>query len=197
MKKIKLGPRPLVLPLPVMLIGANVNGAPNFMTAAWCGIANSEPPMISVAIRYRRYTYQGVKQNATLSVNVPSKDLLKEMDYCGIASGAKEDKAEACGFNVFYGKLKTAPLIAEAPVGLECKVLHELHLGTHALFIVQIEETYVSKDCLTDGEPDAQKIQPIAYCRAKTKTYHAMGELLGRAHHAGRPIKISKTARDG
>ena len=192
MKKVQLGPRPLVLPLPALLIGANVHGEPNFMTASWCGIANSEPPMISVAIRYQRYTYRGVKQNATLSVNVPSTDMVKEMDYCGIASGAKEEKAKTCRFKVFYGKLKTAPLIEEVPVGLECKVLHELHLGTHALFIVQVEETYVSKDCLTDGKPDAHKIKPIVYSRAKTKTYHSLGDILGQALHIGREMKKSK-----
>ena len=35
--------------MPALLVGANVNDKPNFMTVAWGGIANSEPPMISVA----------------------------------------------------------------------------------------------------------------------------------------------------
>ena len=47
MKKITLGPQTLVYPMPAFLIGANVGERPNFMTAAWSGIAASTPPMIT------------------------------------------------------------------------------------------------------------------------------------------------------
>jgi flavin reductase (DIM6/NTAB) family NADH-FMN oxidoreductase RutF len=144
MKKVTLGPQTLNYPLPAFLIGAKVNGKPNFMTVAWCSIANSDPPMISVAIRHQHYTCEGIKQNGNFSVNLPSISLVKETDYCGIVSGAKEDKAAICGFKVFYGKLQAVPLIDQCPVNLECKVIHELNLGSHALFIAQIEETHVS-----------------------------------------------------
>ena len=69
----------------------------------WC-LACLEPPTISVAIRHGRYTLKGIRQNMTFSVNVPSVDLVKETDYCGLVSGSKVNKVEACQFNVFYGK---------------------------------------------------------------------------------------------
>jgi len=40
----------LAFPMPAFVIGANVDGKPNFMTAAWSGIAGSAPPMITVAL---------------------------------------------------------------------------------------------------------------------------------------------------
>ncbi len=185
MDKVLLGAVNLTYPWPALLIGANVDGKPNFMTAAWCGIANSEPPMISVAIRSSRYTHKGIRQNKAFSVNVPSIDLVVETDYCGTVSGAEADKVAACRFKVFYGKLESAPLIEQCPVNLGCRVVHALELGSHTLFVGQIEETHVSKDCLTDGKPDVDKIKPIIYVAGPSRRYQAFGEIVGRAFEIG------------
>ncbi len=182
-----MGPRALLYPMPAILVGANVDGKPNFMTAAWCGIVNSEPPMISVAIQPRRYTHKGIRQNMTFSVNVPSIDLIKETDYCGIVSGTKVDKVEACKFNVFYGKLNDAPLIEQCPINLECKVVHILELGSHSLFIGKIEETHVSETCFTDGKLDVNKIKPFTY--TPTRQYQALGRIVGEAFNTGWALK--------
>ena len=48
MKKTAVGPMTLLYPKPALLIGANIDGKPNFMTVAWAGIANQSPPMLSV-----------------------------------------------------------------------------------------------------------------------------------------------------
>ncbi len=98
MDKIQLGPKTLIYPMPVLVVGSNVNGKANFMVAAWGGIANGNPPMISVAIRPQRHTLIGINQNMSFSINVPSVDLIKETDYCGIVSGSEVDKVEACKF---------------------------------------------------------------------------------------------------
>ncbi len=185
MGKILMGPSTLIYPMPAFLIGANVDGRPNFMTAAWCGIVNSQPPMISVAIRPERYTHRGIRQNMTFSVNVPSVDLVKETDYCGINSGSKVNKVEACQFNVFYGKLENAPLIEQCPINLECTVMHILDLGSHSLFVGRIEETHVSESCLTDGQPDVTKIKPFVFTRAPLRQYQAFGEVIGKAYTIG------------
>ena len=192
MKKVQLGPKTLLYPMPAFLIGADIAGRPNFMTAAWSGIACSNPPMLTVALQHHRYTLKGIKENGTFSVNVPSSDLVKETDYCGIVSGQKEDKVKACGFTVFYGPLKTAPMIEQCPVNLECRVMHTLYLGSHALVVGQIEEVHVSEDCLSDGEPDLLKINPLIYCTGAEKTYHAFGQKLAEAFSVGMEIKKGK-----
>jgi flavin reductase (DIM6/NTAB) family NADH-FMN oxidoreductase RutF len=189
MGKITMGPQTLIFPMPALLVGANVDGKPNFMAVAWGGIANGEPPMISVAIRHQRYTHKGVKQNMAFSVNVPSSDLVKETDYCGIASGSKVDKTKACRFNIFYGKRQNAPLIEQCPINLECRVIQILDLGSHALVIGQIEETHVSEDCLTDGKPDVDKVKPISYVMSPATRYHALGEVLAEAFSIGKQLK--------
>ena len=126
MEKIKLGSQTLLYPMPAVLAGANVNEKPNLMTAAWCGIASHEPPAVAVAVCKNRYTLEGIRKNETFSINVPSSDMTKKTDYCGLYYGKNNDKSQI--FKIFYGALKTAPLIQECPVNLECKVIHYLDL---------------------------------------------------------------------
>jgi flavin reductase (DIM6/NTAB) family NADH-FMN oxidoreductase RutF len=197
MKKIALGPQTLVYPMPAFIIGANVGGKANFMTAAWSGIAASTPPMITVALQHHRYTLKGIRENLTFSVNIPSAELVRETDYCGLISGStKADKAKDCDFGVFYGKLKTAPMIEQCPVNLECKVIHFLSLGSHGLVIGQIEEVHASDNCMTDGEPDPAKIDPIMYVTGANKAYFRIGGKIGPAFKIGMEIRTSKLEHD-
>ena len=189
MAKITLGPQTLIYPIPALLVGANVDDKPNFMAVGWGGIANSDPPMISVAIQHHRYTYRGIRQNMTFSVNVPSVDMAREVDYCGMASGAKVDKVKVCQFRVFYGKLGNAPLIEQCPVNLECAVMHILNLGSHALIVGRIEEAHVSENCLTDGKPDVSKVNPLVYIAAPARQYRALGEVIAKAFTIGNELK--------
>ena len=183
MEKVKLGAQTLLYPLPAILVGAMVDDKPNFMTAAWCGIAASTPPAVSVALRRARYTIKGVEASGTFSINVPSVDQAEIVDYCGIYSGHRQDKSQI--FQVQFGSLKVAPLIAECPVNLECKVIHALDLNSHVLFIGQIMESYVKQDCIIDGKPDAAKINPLIYATA-TEQYHHLGKAVGKAFHIGK-----------
>ncbi len=194
MAKVTMDNKTLVYPMPAFLIGANVDGKPNFMTAAWSGIAGSTPPMITVALRHTRYTLKGIKQNMTFSVNVPSVDMVKETDYCGIESGTKADKVEVCQFKVFYGKLDTTPLIEQCPINLECKALHILDVGSHTLIVGRIEETYISEDCLTNGEPDVDKIKPLIYIAQPGRRYQTLGEVVANAYSIGRELTSAETS---
>jgi flavin reductase (DIM6/NTAB) family NADH-FMN oxidoreductase RutF len=182
MKK-AIGPQTLLYPMPAVLVGAQVNAKPTFMTVAWCGIASHEPPAISVAIRPVRYTFEGISANNTFSINIPSSDLAVKVDYCGIYSGHKIDKSEI--FNVTYGQLDTAPLIQECPVNLECSVIHALELGSHVLVVGEILQTYVDEDCMTAEKADPTKIDPLIYSTG-VRQYQKLGDVVGRAWDIGK-----------
>lgn len=188
MAKIQIGPQTLIYPMPALLVGAEVDGKPNFMAVAWGGIANGRPPMISVAIQPHRYTLKGIKQIRAFSVNVPSTDIVRETDYCGIVSGAKVNKVEVCRFSVFYGKLKNVPMIEQCPINLECEVVHILGLGSHDLIIGKVEETHISESCLTDGKPDVTKIKPFIFSLSSSQ-YYAFGEVIAKAFSIGLELK--------
>jgi flavin reductase (DIM6/NTAB) family NADH-FMN oxidoreductase RutF len=187
MQKKKLGPTALVYPMPAFLIGADVGGKPNFMTAAWSGIAASNPPMATVGIRPARYTLVGIRENGTFSVNVPSESQAIETDYCGIVSGRDDDKAVRCGFSVFYGDTQGAPLIEECPVNLECKLHQEVALGTHILVIGEILQVHVSEAILdSEGDPDPLKARPLVF---GGRYYYGLSKVVARAFADGRNLK--------
>jgi flavin reductase (DIM6/NTAB) family NADH-FMN oxidoreductase RutF len=186
MTKKALGPQPLLWAHPTVLVGAVVDGKPDFAAVAWTGVAASKPPAVTIALQHHRYSLKGIRKNDTFSINIPSADLVKETDYCGMISGAKTDKVEDCGFKVFYGKLKTAPLIEQCPINLECEVIHIINLGSHALVIGTVAEVYVSEDCLTDGKPDVLKVKPFTFFPPK---YRAIGEAIADTFKSGREIK--------
>ncbi len=189
MSKTKLGPGTFVCPMPVFLVGANVDDKPNFITVAWGGIASERPPMISIAIRHQRHTFKGIKQNGNFSINIPSEDIVTETDYCGIVSGANADKVAACHFDVFYGELTGAPMIEQCPVNLECRLVHIIDLGSHALVIGKIMEIHINESCLTDGKPDVIKIKPFIYSAGYNNSYQVFGNFIARAFKAGKTIK--------
>ena len=182
MKK-AIGPQTLLYPMSAVLVGAQVQAKPNFMTAAWCGIAAATPPAISVAIRPARFTFEGISVNNTFSINIPSAGMAEKVDYCGIYSGHKIDKSQI--FEVQYGKLNTAPLIQECPVNLECNVIHSVDLGSHVLFIGEIMETYIDTDCMTDEKADPAKIDPLIFVTA-ARQYQRLGDVVGKAWDIGK-----------
>lgn len=174
--------------MPVLLVGADVGGKANFLTIAWAGVACAEPLMVSVAIRHERHTMKGVKEGGVFSINVPSVEQAREADYCGIVSGAKEDKARRCSFSVFYGKVPGAPFIRECPVNISCTVHETLDLGTHSLVVGRVDETLVSEDCMTGGKPDAAKIRPIVFVNAPERLYRELGKPVGEAYRIGKEL---------
>ena len=187
MEKNKLGARTFLYPMPTTLVGANVNGKPNYLTIAYCGIVQHSPAMIAVTLGKPHYTNAGIKENGTFSVNIPSAEMVKITDYCGLFSGSKVDKSKL--FETFYGKLKTAPMIRECPVNLECKLVQTLDFGgTNEVFIGEIVEAYAEEQYLTDGLPDLKKINPIVFSM-HDNNYWTVGEHLGKAWKIGREFK--------
>ncbi|MBN1301334.1 MAG: flavin reductase family protein [Melioribacteraceae bacterium] len=178
MKKSAMGAKQLLNPRPVVLVGTVVDGKPNFITVSWTGLTSATPPTMSIAIRNSRYSLNGINNNKTFSVNVPSSDLVNQTDYCGNVSGCEHDKASECGFTVFKGLLDNAPLIKECPINIECRVIKSIQLGDHTLFIGEIIESYISEECFTNGIPDIKKVDLLCYCNltANEMGYFKIGD---------------------
>ncbi|MBN1655610.1 MAG: flavin reductase family protein [Deltaproteobacteria bacterium] len=189
MDKKSIGPSTLLFPTPAVLVGSEVDGKANFMAVAWCGIAASTPPAISVAIRGQRHTLKGIAEHRSFSVNIASAQMAKKVDYCGMYSGSSRDKSKL--FSTFRGKLGGAPLIDECPVNLECKVIHQLELGSHVLVVGEIVESYVSSDCWDAQKKKVipEKIDPLIYTGA-SQVYQRLGEIVGKAFHEGKELSL-------
>jgi flavin reductase (DIM6/NTAB) family NADH-FMN oxidoreductase RutF len=187
MSKKNLGNKPFLYPFPVTILGARVNNKPNFMTLAFVGIVNAQPGMIAFGCNRQHYTAAGIKENMTFSINLPSTDMVKVVDYLGCVSGKKIDKSGL--LKVFYGKLQTAPMIEECPLCLECKVLTILDLGGLDYTVIgEIIECYCDEDCLTNDLPDIEKLKPYLLSMFENR-YFAVGEYLGKAWKIGLDYK--------
>ena len=187
MGKIEIGAKTFLYPMPTILVGANVGGKPNYSTISFCGIVYNKPAMVTITSGKRHYTSAGIKENGTFSVNIPSEEMVKITDYCGIVSGKEVDKSRL--FETFYGKLKTAPMIKECPINLECKLSQTLDFGgTGEIYFGEIVETYTEEQYLTNGTPDIEKIKPIVFSESNGN-YWKLGGNLAQAWSIGKEFK--------
>ncbi len=186
MAKLKLSANAYIYPMPVTLVGALVAGKANFMAVGWVMRVNRQPPLLAVALNKAHFTPRGIREHRTFSVNFPGADLMDKADYCGLVSGHKVDKSGL--FQVFYGELETAPLIMECPLGLECRLYQVVELPANDLFIGEIVAAHADEDCLTDGRPDIEKINPLVLTMPDNN-YWTVGAHAGRAWEAGKKLK--------
>lgn len=184
MEKREIG-RNFFIPMPVVLVGTQVNGRANFMAVGWCSRANANPPMILCGIANAHHTSGGIAETETFSVNLPSAALVEKTDYCGFVSGNTVDKSSV--FDVFYGALKTAPMIRECPVNLECRLVEAVALPTHTVFIGEIVGAYADESVLVDGKPDYGAIDPLLLTMPDNR-YSRLGEHVGDAWSAGKSL---------
>jgi flavin reductase (DIM6/NTAB) family NADH-FMN oxidoreductase RutF len=103
-----------------------------------------------------------------------------------MASGKKVDKGGL--FEVFYGKLRTAPMIEECPLCMECKLVQTIEFPTNTLFIGEIIGSYAEERCLTDGKPDIKKMDPLLLTMPDNR-YWRVGEYAGKAWGSGKGFK--------
>jgi flavin reductase (DIM6/NTAB) family NADH-FMN oxidoreductase RutF len=186
--KIKLGSN-VFIPMPVTLLGIKIDGKANFMALGWVSRLNASPPLIGAAINKYHYSSEGIRENETFSINIPSENLIKETDYCGLVSGRETDKSTL--FNVFYGETGSAPLIEECPLSLECKLVDIYEMPSNELIIGEIVETYLDKDYIKDDAPDVKKINPL-FLTMPDNNYWNLGENVGKAWDVGKELKLGE-----
>lgn len=183
MKKIRT--TPYLMPKPVALIGALVEGKPNFFTVA--DLCTTAYKRFVISSGKSHYTNKGILENEAFSVNIPSNHMIEKTDYCGIKSGNKINKSNL--FDVFYGDiLKKVPMIKGAPITHACKLVKTVDFGdTHFLFIGEVMETYGYEAYLKDNIPSLEEIKPFIWY--SDNYYRNIGEKIGQAYNIGRNIK--------
>ena len=178
MVKVEHPPQTLLYPLPAVLVSCGANPAEyNIITIAWTGIICSNPPMCYISVRPQRHSYDIIKSTGEYVINLPTRDLLREVDWCGTRTGRKFNKFEATGLTPEPGLKVDAPIIMEAPVHLECRVKDIVNLGVHDMFIshilnIQVDERLINPDT---GKIDLQKTPLISYVNGH---YFEVGALL-------------------
>jgi flavin reductase (DIM6/NTAB) family NADH-FMN oxidoreductase RutF len=137
-------------PVPAVLVtSSDGNGNNNVFTVAWAGTICTKPPMLSISIRPERLSYEYIKTTGEFVINIPSSKMVKELDYCGVRSGRKEDKIKNMNFQLNESSTVSVPHIDQCPISLECKVKEILPLGSHHMFLAEVLSCNV-EDSLID-----------------------------------------------
>lgn len=189
-----LPPQTILLPSPVLIIGTyGADGKPNIMNAAWGGIACSKPPCISVSLREATLTYHNIRHSKAFTVNITTEKYVREADYAGMASGRDCDKFADTGLTPVRSKLVDAPYISEFPYALECKLVQEVNLGLHTMFVGEILGLVADSGILNERNmPDIEKVRPLLWGAPGSMGYYGIGEKLGNAFSIGNEVKQGK-----
>jgi flavin reductase (DIM6/NTAB) family NADH-FMN oxidoreductase RutF len=189
MKK-SIGPKTIVYPTPVFIVGTyDENKIPDVMAAAWGGISCSKPPCLSISLQKHRYTLKNIIERKSFTINIASEDFVNESDYFGMVSGRDENKFSKSGLTPIKSEIVDAPYIKEFPLILECKLVHTADLGMHTQITGEIIDVKVDEDMVDDrGLPDINKIKPFIYDPSAV-AYYGIGKYLGNAFNLGNEIR--------
>ena len=174
-------------PLPPTLVTCAHDGKVNVLTVAWTGILCTRPPVTYISVRPERYSYELIKQSGEFVINLPTKELVRAVDWCGVRSGAKYDKFEHCRLHTEDCVNIAVPMISECPVSIECKVREVVSLGSHDMFIADIVGINAARELLDEsGKLCLEKADLIAYAHGD---YFDLGKKLGSFGYSVRKNK--------
>ena len=107
--------------------------------------------MLSISIRPERLSYEYIKETMEFTVNLPTRRLTRETDFCGVRSGRNVDKIKEMNFTLKPGKEVVSSYIKECPVNIECKVKDIIPLGTHDLFLAEVLTSHIDEKLIDEN----------------------------------------------
>ena len=178
-----------MLPQPVLIIGTyNSDGTPNAMNAAWGGQWDAKEIMISMGAHA---TTANLNRSGEFTVAFATRETMVAADFVGIVSAAKDpSKMAKTGWTASRAENVDAPVFAEFPMTLECRMLRKIDESEEGYYIVaEVVNILVHEEYLAlDGKPDVEKMQLITYDPIH-HGYIALGERVGNAFADGKTLK--------
>ncbi|HHV30499.1 flavin reductase family protein [Acetivibrio mesophilus] len=178
MAKQQWKPSTILNPVPAVMVScSDREGKPNIITIAWAGTINSKPPMVSISIRKERYSYNLIKEKKQFVINLTTRKLAFAADFCGVKSGRDVDKFEAMKLTPEKASVVDVPMIKESPLNIECTVKDIIELGSHDMFIAQVEAINVDEAIVDKkGKLCMEKADLICYSHGE---YWSLEKSLG------------------
>ena len=174
-EKKNIGNKLAPYPMPVTVVGAEVNSKVNWLLVAHVGIIGHDRILVSMSNKH--YTKQGIIESKKLSVNLVDRKMLPKADYVGSVSGANTDKSHEFSFH--WGENGT-PVIDASPLTMECNVVDIYRSDGFDNFICSIANTYAIPEVLDDkGKLDYMRLKPVLF-EFPTYSYIATGEVIGK-----------------
>jgi flavin reductase (DIM6/NTAB) family NADH-FMN oxidoreductase RutF len=118
----------------------------NVMTIGWATFGYVwRRPVLMVAVRKTRFTFGIIEEADSFTVNVPTGDMKKESNLCGVKSGRDTDKFKACGLTTMPSKKIETPLLKIAGYHFECRIVCKIPMDPK-LIAPDVQELYPAKD---------------------------------------------------
>lgn len=166
----------LTAPVPPVMVSCGTFDAADIVTVAWTGTVNTRPPTTYISLRPSRHSYGIIKETGEFAVNLVPASLVRTADFCGTFTGAKVDKFARCRLTKAPADRIAAPLIAECPINLECRVTQSVPLGTHTMFLAEILAVHVDRS-LIDGSGKL-RLERAGLAAFAHGDYYALGKKL-------------------
>lgn len=164
MEKISLKPGTLLCPTPAVMVTCGQGDEKNIITIGWTGIINTQPPMTYISVRKSRHSHEIISKEKEFVINLTTEALAFATDYCGVKSGRDIDKFKEMKLTPIPAEIVSCPMIGEAPVSLECKVVEVKELPSHDMFMAEIVKIHVDKSVMDeDGRIALDKAGMLAY----------------------------------
>ena len=180
MKK-KIGNGVALYPTPLVVVGAMVNGKPNWLLVGHLGIMGHDHVMVSLAAAH--YTNQGIKETRKLSINIVDEDMLAKADWAGCVSGNKVDKSTLFDYTLDDAGV---PVITQSPVTMVCSVEDVYNTKGFESFICTIDATYAEESVLNGaGKIDYRALRPVLF-EMPTYEYLRTGDVIGKCMSIGK-----------
>lgn len=167
----------LLNPEPPVLVSCGSMEAANLITIGWTGTICTQPSMVSISVRPERYSYQLIKASGEFVINLPTRKLVRAVDWCGVKSGRDYDKFAEMKLTPLPASTVSCPILAESPVNLECQVTQVIPLGSHDLFLAKVTAVDVDEALLDEkGKLCLERADLIVYSHGE---YFSLGKQLG------------------
>ena len=190
MGKVKFRGGALLAPTPPVMVSCGTMDESNIITVAWCGITNTVPPKAYISVRPSRHSWGIIKERGEFVLNLTPSSLVKAADYCGTYTGKKVDKFKKCNLTKLEADEVSAPLIAEAPLSLCCRVTNVLPQGSHDMFLADVVAVYADDTLLDDkGKLHMERAGLCAYAHGE---YFALGRRIGSFGFSAKKKKQNK-----
>ena len=177
MSRIELKGGALTSPLPPALVTVGQGEESNVLTVAWTGILATVPPRTYISVRKRRHSHALLTKYREFVVHLPPSRLVREVDFCGMYTGAKMDKFERCHLTQTSSVAVGAPTIAECPIALECRVSEIVEMGSHDVFFADILRVTADEKLFDEtGKLHIERADLLAYAHGD---YYRLGARLG------------------
>lgn len=104
-------------------------------TVSWISQGSFEPPLITAAIKKQSDLHETIEKSRLFNINIVGKD---EKDM--LSKFAKDSKIEGNKINgySFSDGENGVPVLDEVPAYLECKVVEDITIGDHSIFVAEV-----------------------------------------------------------